>query len=471
MADKAPIPGNTTITTASVKVSSKEIWMLTWPQIVMMLFQFMVGATDVWVAGRISSEVQASLGLVTQLFFFLQLVSIAIATASVAAMSQSLGAGRNLRAKRYLGLIFNIGFVICIATVVFGYLFGGGIMTLMQVPADIKDLTFSLWNIFLITIPGQYATTFSSAAFRAHKNVWVPMYTAMVVFACNIFLDFGLGLGYFGLPNMGASGLALATFISVLAGAAFNIFSLRRIGLLSRRSFAPFRWQKRAAKYLLKVAIPAGAQQFSWQLGYLFLMSITAGIPWDSVNTLAGMNAGMRVESILFLPAFAFSSTGSVMVGHYLGAGMKAEAKKVGLQVLGAGCGIMTFFAIVMWPFVDQLAAFMSPDPGAQIHAVRYIQFNLFSTPFTIGSMILGGIMSGAGATIYTFVVYGGATWLIRLPLAWYMGYKVWESSSGIFFSMPVSQFFQATIILFIFLKCDWYRFAMRKDLPAHKKP
>ncbi len=448
----------------STKVSSREIWMLTWPQIVMMLFQFMVGATDVWVAGRISPQVQASLGLVTQLFFFLQVIGIAIATASVAAMSQSLGARRALRAKRYLGLIFNLGSIICVITLLFGYFGGGGLMRLMQVPGDILALTDSLWTIFLITIPAQYATAFSSAAFRAHKNVWVPMYTAMVVFAVNVLLDFGLGLGRFGMPNLGAPGLALATFASVLAGALFNLYALRRIGLLSRRSFAPLRWQKKAARYLFKVALPAGGMQFSWQLGYLMLLSITAGIPWDSVNTLAGMNAGMRIESILFLPAFAFSSTGSVLVGHYLGAGQKAEAKKVGLRVLGAACGLMSALALIMWPFAGHLAAFMAPDPGAQVHALRYIQFNLASTPFTIGSMVLGGILGGAGATIYTFVVYGCATWFIRLPLAWFFGYRLWQSSSGIFFAMPVSQFFQATIILFIFLKCDWARFAMRSQ-------
>lgn len=452
------------------KVSGREIWVLTWPQVLMMLFQFMVGFTDVWVAGRINSQVQAALGVVTQVFFFLLVIGTAISISSIAAISQSLGARRFLRAQRYVGLVFNLGIVCCILTLLIGFFFSHQIMTLMQVPLEIRPITDELWVIFLCTIPGQYAMIFSSSAFRANKNVKIPLYTSIIVFIFNVFLDFGLGLGYFGLPNMGAVGLALGTLISTVAGAVFNVWCLTRIGLLTKKSFAPLRWQKKAAPYLAKVALPAGANQFSWQLGYMVLFSITAGIPWDSVNTLAGMNAGLRVESILFLPAFAFSSTGSVLVGHYLGAGMPEEAKRVGLRVLFAGSGLMTLVAIIMWPFVDVLAAFMAPDPAVQVHAVRYIQYNLFSTPFGIGSMILGGILSGAGATVYTFVVYSAATWLVRLPLAWYMGYKVWESSSGIFFAMPVSQFCQYTVIMIIFLRGNWTRFAMRAHTQKHKE-
>ena len=42
------------------------IWHLTWPQCIMLLCQFVIGITDVWAGGRIGSEVQASIGLITQ---------------------------------------------------------------------------------------------------------------------------------------------------------------------------------------------------------------------------------------------------------------------------------------------------------------------------------------------------------------------------------------------------------------------
>lgn len=72
--------------------------------------------------------------------------------------------------------------------------------------------------------------------------------------------------------------------------------------------------------------------QFLWQLGYLVLFGIVAALP-DSVSALAGLTAGMRIESILFMPAIAFNATASIMVGNALGAGKKRTPKKLGLQL------------------------------------------------------------------------------------------------------------------------------------------
>ena len=435
---------------------------MTWPQVLMMLCQCMAGFTDIWVGGHIGPEVQASLSLVVQCFFFMMVVGMTMANASVASISQALGAGKPWRAKRYLGMLISLGAVFCLFILLLGYVFRQQFLNILLVPAEIHELSSRLWVIFLASMPSQYAVAFSSAAFRAHKRVLIPLCASVIIFMANLILDFGLGLGYFGLPNLEAEGLALATFISITFGAIFNFYMLHRLGYLRRKSFAPIRWYKNAIGYFIKVAIPAGGMQLSWQLGYLVLMAITASLPRDSVNSVAGLGTGMRIESILFLPAVAFSMTGSVLVGHCLGAGNKKEAKRVGLKVLLVACGSMSLVAACMWPWVEKIAAFMSPKSAeVQLLAITYIRYNIFSTPFTIGSMVLGGILTGAGATIYPFIVYSGAIWIIRLPMAWYLGHISWGHASGIFCAMLVSQIIQCSIIFYVFMKRNWSRFSM----------
>jgi MATE family multidrug resistance protein len=289
----------------------------------------------------------------------------------------------------------------------------------------------------------------------------IPLYTGMVVCMINFILDLTLGLGYGGSPRLGVDGLALATLIATSGGAVFSFYMLRHNQYLTRHSFAPLRWQRKAAGYLIKVAIPAGGNMFSWQLGYLVLISITASLPVDSVNALAGLATGMRIESILFLPAIAFSMTGTVMIGHCLGNGNKLEARKTGLKILLAACASMSLMAMLLWTFVEPVSAFMSTSAVVLPHTIAYISINLFSTPFTVGSMTMSGLFTGAGASIYTFIVYGASTWLVRLPLAWLFGHIVWQSSTGVFLSMLISQIVQFSIILYIFLRCDWARFSM----------
>jgi len=426
-----------------------------------MLFQFMIGLTDVAVAGRIHPHLQGIIGIITQFQFFLLVIGLALVNGSVAAISQSLGARLKLRADRYVGLLFKVGTLFCAITMLIGFFFAAPFLTLLQVPEELYAETLELWLRFLPVLPASYLTFMTAAVFRANKIVGMPLASAVVVCTINLVFDIGLGLGKFGMPNLGAHGLIYASIISVGAGGLFNLTVLLRKNLLSRRSFAPWRWERRAFPYVFKVALPSGGSQILWQLGYMMLYMITNTLPRDSVIAVNGLVAGFRIEGLLFMPVMAFSFTASVLVGHCLGAGDRAEAMRVGLRVIGAGALCMGLLAACIYPWLPEITSFVSPlEPSVQAVAVSYMVFNLLAAPFTATSMIMSGIFSGAGATLYSLLIFTAGTWAVRLPLAWYMGHIVWQDASGVFVAMLVSQVVQASLCLYIFFYRDWYRFA-----------
>lgn len=447
----------------NARIGFKEIWQLTWPQLLMTIFYFGIGFTDVVVAGRISSEVQAVIGIVSQCQFVLLVIATSLANASVAAVSQALGGRLSGRATRYVGLSLSLGALFCLLVLPGALFFQQEILDMLRVPTKLMPRASYFWTVYLLGLPANYLLTLSSAIFRAHRAVLLPLMSTIVVFSINIVADLGFGLGYFGLPNFADKGIAWATFFSVLAGAAFNIFMLIRMGILKTNSFAPWRWIKRAYPYLLKVAVPSAGMQLLWQIGYLVLIAITNALPLDSDIAMAGMSAGMRIEAILFMPALAFNLTGTVMIGNCLGAGQKKEAKRVGLRILGIGCGAMTVVAAMLWPMAGGIAAFVAPEPAVTLECISYLRYNILSTPFTASSMILTGLLSGAGATIYPFFANSFAIWCVRLPVAYVMGHLVWKNASGVFLSMLVSQMVQASLCLYAFTRLDWARFAQRK--------
>ena len=443
------------------RISSREIWSLVWPQALMMLLQFLVGFTDVFVAGRINAHLQGALGIITQCQFLLLVLGMAVVNGGLAAMSQSLGARLPLRAQRYVGLLLKLSALFCALTLILGLIFRRQMLEALGVPEEIFPMTLDLWVLYLGIMPASYLSFTTIAIFRAHKNVWIPLVSSMAVCVVNTIGDFGLGLGMFGMPDWGARGIIWASIASVSVGALFNLVVLLRKKMITRKSFAPWRWEKRAVPYIIKVAVPAGGSQFLWQLGYMVLLLITNTLPGDSVSATAGLTAGMRVEAFLFLPALSFSFTGSILVGHCLGAGNRDEARRVGMRVVGAGALSMTVVALALLPFVREIAAFVSPESVAvQAASTSYMLYNFVATPFTVTSMIMSGIFTGAGATRFSLVAFSCGTWLLRLPLAWYMGHIAWRSVSGVFLAMPVSQFVQASLCMYLFLYRDWYRFA-----------
>lgn len=237
------------------------IWNLAWPQVVMMFFHFLIGFVDVWVAGRIGRETQACMGVMSQAMFFFMVVAIALANGSVAAISQSSGAGLPRRIKRFVGLSIGLGTLTGIMILIFGLWFDERFLSLLQIPPELMPIAEYLLQVSLYIMPAYYLFTVSNAFFRAQKIVTLPLYSMILVTGVNTVLDLGLGLGLWGLPNLGYKGIAWATFASILCGTIYNFVMMFRCGLLSRQSLAPWRWVRLALPYLVRVAWPAGLMQ------------------------------------------------------------------------------------------------------------------------------------------------------------------------------------------------------------------
>jgi putative MATE family efflux protein len=444
----------------------RTIWTLSWPQILMMVFHFLIGFVDVWAAGRINREVQASLGIITQSLFFFLILATAVANGGVAAIGQSLGAKKPGRAQRYVGLCLLLAAISGSLILAVGLPLRHALLNALQVPDPIRPVTEYFLFVFLLLLPPYYLLIILNAVFRARKQVLFPLYSMAVVTLVNTLGDLGLGLGWWGLPRLGFAGLAWATFGSITLGAAVNVVALWKEGLLSRSTFAPWRWVRCALPYLWKVGWPSVVFQVVWHSGYLVLYAITASLPYGSVVALAGMSAGLRVESLLFLPAFALNMTAGILVGHSLGAGRFQEAKSYGYRILLAGLAMVTVMALVLWQVLEPVAAFLAPDPAVAREAVNYLFWNLLAIPFTLTSMVLAGAFNGAGAAFLNMLTMGLATWGLRLPLAYVLGHEVFESATGVWISMLASQAVQSSFLLYIFAFKDWSCHSMIK--PKH---
>ncbi|MBF0482068.1 MAG: MATE family efflux transporter [Desulfovibrionaceae bacterium] len=454
-------------TAPDINSSNRDIWRLTWPQMLMMGFNFLIGFVDVYVAGRISSEAQAAMGLLAQCLMLFLVLAVAVSGGAVAAVGQSLGAGRARRAARYSGLCLSSGLALGLAFTAVCYPARDFLLSLLRVPMELRGVCFELFGIFLLLVPGYYLFLISNAVLRAYKLVLFPLWSMLLATALNAAGDFGLGLGYFGLPALGVTGIACSTFISITGALILNLFFLRRQGLLSRDALPPPRWIARAFPYIYKVAWPAGLMQVLWQSGYLVLFSITASLPVDNIASLAGMTAGIRIESALFLPGMAFNLTAAILISHCLGAGRPGEARRVGYRILAIGLVLVTAVSLPLWPYLSEIAGILTPDPAVRLRAVGYLRYNLAAIPFTMTSMILAGSLNGAGATRYNLAIFSLSIWGLRLPLAYLLGHVIFKDADGVWLAMLLSQAAQALSLLYVFHYKNWARFGLAGAKPA----
>ncbi len=444
--------------------SFATIVQLTWPQVMVMCFFFCLGLCDVWTAGKLGNDIQAAFGVVTQGNMFLQVLAMALGGGATAAISQAIGAGLLHRAVRYVNLVIALSVAFGAILAIIAYAGRDVFFAFVQTPSAVLPVALEYWTITLLTLPLGYLFSTTTTLFRATRQVIPPVFVAFFMAAGNFFGNLGFGLGYFGLPAYGYAGIAWTTFACTGLGALANILLLTHSGYFDYEKFPPFKWIRAAVPYLLKVALPAAASQLVWQSGYVVLFAVTASLPFDNVHALAGLTAGMRLEALLFLPGMGFSTTASVMVGNSLGARNEAQAQRLALTIMSAGVVCMTLVALALWPFIPAMADFLTDNPTTQTIAENYLYINFFSTPFTLISMILGGVMTGAGATRYNLMVYGTSFWVVRLPVAWILGHFVWQSASGVFVGMLASQVVQALVMLGVLFYAPWKSYAMQQQ-------
>ncbi len=436
------------------------IWGLVWPQMAMLLCTIVINLTDIWAAGRLSPDIQAAVGISFQLQAFLLVFGFALGSGSLAAVSQSMGGGRIRRAQNYVGfvLVACVGIAIVLASLVF--MLRHGILSLLQTPESLIPTTEYIMGVMLLGLPLHYVVQVSGTLFRAARQVVAPLLIVMVSCLLNIFGDLCLGLGALGFPALGMRGIVWSTFGANIAAAALSLIFLRRGSLLGMHILPSLRWLRLGTPYLFKVAIPSGINGMLWNAGYLVMYGITASLP-GGVEAMAGLTAGNRIESLLYMPANAFMVTASILVGNALGAGNRTLARRAGITLMLLSALSMSSVAACMWPFIPQLAQFFSGDAAVQTQIVNYLFFNVLVVPFTVSGLVLHGVMNGAGATIYSMIVNISCIWLVRLPVGWVLAHMVFHDAYGVYMAMFISMVIQTSFMVYVFVRKDWARFAL----------
>ena len=208
---------------ADVRAFASESWAQCWPMTLIMFFDFLVGITDIYIAGRIGKEIQATYGFVIQLYFVFIIIGNALTVGTVAVTSQLFTSGRKdeLAAAIYSTMV---------STVVAGFLFGLAgvslspfIIEMVNIPQELKPYAVKLARIYAGGLLFSYILINSNGILRACKRVKTSLKTMAFVCLTNVCLNF-----YFVFHTpLGYRGIALATAISMCAGSIINLFVLR----------------------------------------------------------------------------------------------------------------------------------------------------------------------------------------------------------------------------------------------------
>jgi multidrug resistance protein, MATE family len=424
----------------------RNIWQLSWPMLLIMIFDFFIGFTDVYVAGFISPEVQAAVGFVSLLYFFVIIIANAISIGTVALVSRSIGGGDFTSALEVARQSLLFGLVVAVLLSMSGLTLYRQIVYAAGFPLEIRAIAETFLRIFAIALGANYLLLISNALFRASGDVKKPLVTMFCVMVVNVIGDFVLVFGIWFIPPLGYPGIAIATAVSTVFGMGINL------GLLSRtrwRAIYHGAWAflPETVKLIFRLGWPAAALQIAWNAGTIVLYNILGRLGEASITALAAIANGLRIEAMIFLPAFALNMSASVLIGQNLGAGNPDRAERTGWRIAEAGIVIMSLMAVVVFIKAEEFAALVARDRAVLEETVRYLRYNMIGQPFIALSLSLGGGLQGAGDTRGTMWVIIIAMWLIRLPLAWTLALPLGLGATGVWAAMVASMVCQGLLM------------------------
>lgn len=427
-----------------------------------MLCHLIISMTDVWTTGRLGAEAQAATGVVTQIFALLMLLTSLMASGCLTTVSQSLGAGLELRANRYAGLILMLSAVTGSAVAVAAVVLAPLLFHIMGVSDELRPALSTFFLAYCCQLPFYYMLIMMNSIFRAYKKVFLPLLTLLFMALANIIGDLGFGLGMFGLPALGTAGVAWTTFACAVLGLISNLALARHYGLLRRSTFAPWRWNRRAVPYLFHVGMPAAAGQIITHVGSLTTLTIIGLLP-GSTDILAGMSVGGRVQGLLMFPLAALNMSVVILSGHMLGSGERS-----GLYVFGRRIALRTGLVLIpaaflLWLLREPATAFFSSDPSVLKQASVFLLFACLSLPITAATGMLNALFSGAGATVLSCRVGAVTCWIVGIPLSLLLGLGLNLGATGVYAAGAAGQTAAFLWTLCIFHEKKWLEYGLRK--------
>lgn len=441
--------------------SWREIVLLTLPQVGLMLCHLAISLTDLWVAGRLDAGVQASLGVVTQIFALLMLVTSLAGAGCMATVSQSLGAGLPRRASRYAGLIVSLALASGTCVGLTGLLLRGPALTLMGISPDMRPVITTFITAYCCQLPLYYALIMLNSIFRAYKLMRLPLIALALTAGGNCAGSLGFGLGMWGLPDCGYAGVAWSTFGSAVLGFSCNLFAALRHGILGPRAFAPWRWNRLALPYLFRVGVPATVGQIASQAGSLVTLGILGALPGNPVAVVAGMTLGARVQSVLLFPIAALGMTMTVFSGHLLGAGRRDGLYRLAVRVALCTAAVLVIPALLLYLFRVPVAGLMTEDGDVLRQAAAYLPFACLAVPLSGASVVLNGVFAGAGATRLTCLIGCVTTWALGIPLGY--GLAALFDAPGVYAAGLFAQFAGFIWLTALFRSKKWLEYGLRK--------
>lgn len=431
---------------------SRAIWKLGMPLILSNLAQFAIHITDTVMLGWYDVTALAASTIASTLFFVIFIVGAGCAQAVAPLVASAAEQGDEVQVRRVtrMGLWLSIiyGLIVTIP-----FFWAEEILIAIGQDAEVSRLAHIYLQIVIWQmIPALIVMTFKSfLAALEHTAIilWATIGTAVL----NVFINYALIFGNWGMPELGIMGAAIASLSVTLITVLLLVIYILRV-LPQFELFKNF-WRSDGAilRRVFMLGWPIGATSLA-EGGLFSASAIMVG--WIGPIELAAHGIAIQLASLTFMVHIGFSQAATVRAGRALGRRDELSLRRGGMTAIGLSAIYAVATSLIFLAMPETLVSlFIDPNEPERANLLRIgASLVMVAALFQLvdGLQVLAlGLLRGVQDTAVPMVMAVISYWVIGLPVSYLLAFTFGFGAVGLWLGLVIGLAIAAALLLWRF--------------------
>lgn len=420
------------------------LWKFCLPLFGSIIFQQLYNIADSFVAGKfIDNFALAAVGNSYEITLIFIAFAFGCNIGCSVIVSRLFGAKKygDLKTAVYTTLIASG--VMCAVLMAVGYIFCGGLLNLINTPADIFDNSKLYLDIYILGLPFVFYYNVATGIFSALGDSKTPFVFLAGSSVSNIAMDILFVAGF----KMGVSGVAWATFLCQGVSCILAvIFVFKRFKKIETKGKVKI-FSVSLLKKIAVIAVPSILQQSFISVGNIVIQGVINSF---GASVIAGYSASIKLNNMVITSLTTVGNGISNYTSQNFGAG-KLDRIKAGFKAGIKLVWIICLPIVIMYVLAGKYLVYIfldSPEGAAMDTGVMFLRI---VAPFYFvvsAKLVADGILRGMGL-MKQFMAATFTDLLLRVILAEILS-KTVLGASGIWCAWPIG-WVTAMIISIVF--------------------
>lgn len=441
----------------------RHIFKLVLPIVIQNLLNAAVNSADVIMLNYVGQSAISAVSLASQYAGVLFMVFYGLGTGVTILCAQYYGKG-DMKAIQVLeGIAMRFSLIFAIIFAGLALLIPSEMMRIFTDDPELIEIGASYLRWMSISYLCWGVTEVYLAILRSIERVVICTVVNMIAFILNIFLNAVFIFGLFGMPRLGAKGVAIATSASRL----IELAACFAVSFLSKDIKLDFRYLFVSNKLLfsdfVRLSLPALGNDIIWSVAFAMYSVIMGHLGSDAVAANSFVVVVRNFGTVL---CFGMASAGGILLGNIIGENRldaaKDGAKKVMKLTIIAGA-IGGIIVLAVMPF-----ALMYADLSEQ--AVHYMKYMLLINSYyimgtAVNTTLIAGIFRAGGDSRFGFICDGVAMWCYAVPIGFIAAFVIKLPVMWVYFLLCTDEFVKWPVVIKHYRSEKWLKNITRDDL------